>query len=188
MKDYIKRAKTNRYKVIEFCRGCKRTFCPTSYFPFQIYRGIEYYLEINKDKPFHSIPYINLMLNWKEVEHVWDDDIQIYPYEVFASEWINFRTHKYKENTIPYEILHSLDNSNICKLSHCFVNTFNEFDENVSVILDYAEKWVFKHPEELEFRDINGKTPLELLLESKKIYSDSKSYEKLKEILTPNNS
>ena len=151
-------------------------------FPFQDKRyGIESYLRgdtwfegmtVNDVKlPLLSeLKNFNIAKNWKHTEYHYlsrDSGVRRYEYETFADQWIFWRMGACGDSYLPYEVLHSLDNSCLCTMTHAFVEGFRciRCDADVELrlrsLIDDAKQWIHDHPEELKTKDINNETPLE---------------------------
>jgi len=163
----LSRCRNIKTKAREFCRFCQMNYLSSSSFPFNWNRGPGYYLVGDYDTTgimpaYNELEHLNIILNWKCVEHVWHNDEELYPYETFASEWLQQRFLIRGDTYLPYEVKTSLNHSSICNLSHCFAMIFDPYYKSSDSFVEVAERWITNHPNELNIKDINNFRPIDI--------------------------
>ena len=171
----LNKCRKHRAAVAEFMIITQHSH-PYWEFPFQDKRyGIESYLRGAPEDA--QLPLLSDMKNfsitryWKHTEYHYpygpNDGRRRYEYETFADQWILWRMGACGDSYLPYEVLHSLDNSTLCTMTHAFVEAFRcvrcdcDVGGRLRALIEDVKQWIHEHPEELTTRDINNETPLE---------------------------
>lgn len=166
--------KTDKFAIREFILIVQHHL-PYSEYPFANFRyGIEPYLRGDfrcAELPLLSdMPYFNVCKRWKHLEYHYlsrDTADKRYFYETFVDKWIYFRIAAAGDTYLPYEVLHSLDDSGVCTMTHAFVEGFRccrcdcDVGGRLQFIAEQARLWIGDHLDELDTKDVNGETPLE---------------------------
>ena len=173
--EVVSRGKTDGTKALLFCRWCEHN--QTTSFPFHWNVGISGYLLHDYDKThvfstLEDLQSFKIMKHWKSISSIYHNDKYIHAYETFAGEWIETRNACNGDSYLPYEVLHSLDHSHICTITHHFAEKFHYCNPTASFIVELARQWVKDHPEQLNQKDINNMRPIDIFNEIHKPCDD----------------
>ena len=182
-------AENDEHKHYGFFTICQRCCVPYWFYPFgdndsearvnlrkYLANDDDWILTINDDvhkelPPIESLKNFHKLLHWKHARYTCVIGNFIVPmraesdYETFALKWIEHRIIFENSNYIPDEVLHSLDNSNLCSMSHTFIDAiysaraYNPL--RIEAVCELFKSYIPNHLEDLKKNDINNRTAVQ---------------------------
>ena len=182
LNDELKKCDAN--VATSFIRLCEQT---NPYHQYPFYNGVGEYVLGNYNETEY-MPSLNelmdykMLLHWKFVYFVSDDEAKEIGarysrtwYQTFLSEWLIERVAYRGDVYVPYEVLHSLDNSIVSTVAHAFVDAFRTvytlgdvpnsekvIKGRLKYLMEVFKFYISDNKELLKKKDIAGETALEV--------------------------